>query len=325
MKKRIASLRFNRRRVTNRRVARDRDAKQRSLIHEPLESRLCMTASVGWDGPGLGSAELTYYIDSRGSGLSAAATEQAIETALESWSEVVDIEFTQTNTPNLHDSIDFEFGPIDSKGKILAQAYFPDDVNPARIAGDVKFDSSESWEVGNRRGSSAFDLTLVAAHEIGHALGIDHLEDFGSVMHDSVGASQSFSGFKTQDVDAALQLYSASDSVTADPPSSRQVSLEDTTVVEPETVSDPPVNTPPVSRGRWSWGVSIWLSNRWTSWRASSFSVRWWMIGSVNESSLREAADDKGSRNSDPVITNFGGNSLFRGHSFIGWHGHRFR
>ena len=37
--------------------------RNRALRLEPLERRLCMSLSVGWDGPGQGSASLTYYIE----------------------------------------------------------------------------------------------------------------------------------------------------------------------------------------------------------------------------------------------------------------------
>jgi hypothetical protein len=117
-----------------------RTGNQRRLRIECLETRLCLSASVGWDGPGQGSAELTYYIGNTTDDLSRAEIESAIETALEAWSDVADITFTETQLPRQRDSIDIQFRSIDGAGRILAQAYFPDDANPARIAGDVQFD-----------------------------------------------------------------------------------------------------------------------------------------------------------------------------------------
>jgi hypothetical protein len=143
--------------------------------------------------------------------LSAAEVEAALESALDTWADVADITFTQTQLPNQQDSIDFKFRSIDGPDGTLAFAYFPDDVNPARIAGDVQFDTAELWEVGNSLGSAAFDLVLVAVHEIGHALGLDHSDASGSVMADSVSPNQTFEGLAPADVDAILALYAAAD------------------------------------------------------------------------------------------------------------------
>ena len=70
--------------------------KRRALGIESLESRLCMATSVGWDGPGRGSAALTYYVGPVPSsmGLSRTAVVTAIDRALDAWSDAADIRFT---------------------------------------------------------------------------------------------------------------------------------------------------------------------------------------------------------------------------------------
>lgn len=196
-----------------------RPTKRGPFAFECMEGRLCMAASVGWDGPGQGSASLTYFVGDvpANFGLSQAEVETALRTAMAAWSAAVDITFTETQTRGLPDSIDFSFSGIDGPGGTLAQAYFPDDVNPRIIAGDVQFDTGESWENGNARGRNAFDLVYVAVHELGHALGLDHSDHADSVLAARASANQQFGGLSAHDVDAILTLYAPA-KVGAAPP-----------------------------------------------------------------------------------------------------------
>lgn len=177
---------------------------------EALEHRRVLAASFGWDGPGLGSAELTYTVGNAPDSLSQAEVDQAIRTAFDAWSDVVDVSFEETDQVGLRDSIDISFTSIDGRGGTLAQAYFPDDVNPARIAGDIQFDASESWEVGNSQGNRAFDLVWVAVHEIGHSLGLEHIEHSDSVLQAFVSPNQQFTSLDDEDIEAAQALYASS-------------------------------------------------------------------------------------------------------------------
>ena len=194
-----------------------------------------MLASVGFDGAGQGSAELTYFLGDAPGDVGQDLFESTIESALKVWSDVADITFTETSQASLPDSLDITFRRLDGAGGTLAQAYFPDDVNPQRIAGDVQFDSSESWEVGNAQGSQAFDLLHVAVHEIGHALGLDHDTTVGSVLAATVSPQTQFTSLDQSDIDAILELYAPAVAVEVETP-----------VVDPDPVEpdEPVVDTP---------------------------------------------------------------------------------
>lgn len=87
--------------------------------------------------------------------------ESAIGQALQSWSAVINVTFAPTTTAGLDNSIDFSFGDVDGALRTLAYAYLPDDVTSGALAGDITFDSAESWEVGNAQGSAATDFLWV--------------------------------------------------------------------------------------------------------------------------------------------------------------------
>ncbi len=206
----------------------------RRLHLEPLEQRQCLAASVGWDGIGLGSADLTYYIDEVPSSvdLTDAQLRYAIETALDAWADVADITFTETDTANEDNCIEFSFGKIDGEGNTIAFAYFPDDVNEEPVAGNIIFDKTEPWEIGNGLGEEASDLVLVAAHEIGHALGLEHSYLSGSVMVASLNMDQMFGGLGSTDETAILTLYASVPTLEI-----TSLTLDETTIEEGESVT----------------------------------------------------------------------------------------
>lgn len=223
--------------------------KPRSLCLESLDDRLCLAASVGWDGPGQGSADLTYYVANSPPSLSTQQVLSALQTAFAAWSQVADITFTQTNQAGLRDSLDISFVNIDGRGGTLAQAYFPDDVNPARIAGDIRFDRAETWEIGNAS-RTAFDLVWVAVHEIGHALGLDHSHAAGSVLAATVSPNQAFTRLAAADVDEILALYAPADTGLGEPEEPLDDPLDDQPTSDTPTSDDPPVAEPPAPTPR---------------------------------------------------------------------------
>ncbi|TLD40300.1 MAG: Membrane-type matrix metallopeptidase-1 [Candidatus Jettenia ecosi] len=72
--------------------------------------------------------------------------------------------------------------PFDGPGGVLAHAWYPPPVNGGCIAGDVHFDEDETW-VTPTYGGAGIDLLTVAAHEIGHSLGLAHSADPNALMY----------------------------------------------------------------------------------------------------------------------------------------------
>ncbi|XP_038292025.1 stromelysin-3 isoform X3 [Canis lupus baileyi] len=98
---------------------------------------------------------------------------QTVAEALQVWSEVTPLTFTEVHEGRADIMIDFtrywhgDNLPFDGPGGILAHAFFP----KTHREGDVHFDYDETWTIGNNQGT---DLLQVAAHEFGHTLGLQH-------------------------------------------------------------------------------------------------------------------------------------------------------
>ncbi|XP_020384068.1 collagenase 3-like isoform X1 [Rhincodon typus] len=123
---------------------------------------------------------LTYRITNYSPDIKPKQVVTAIKAAFKVWSDVTPLKFTSISNSEADLLISFtprEHGdgyPFDGPDGILAHAFPPG----PRLGGDIHFDEAETWSMD----SKGYNLFLVAAHEIGHALGMAHSQDVGALM-----------------------------------------------------------------------------------------------------------------------------------------------
>ncbi|MEM7394147.1 MAG: matrixin family metalloprotease, partial [Verrucomicrobiota bacterium] len=144
-----------------------------------------VTISEGWDGPGLGSADITYNFVNASATI--ANANQIMVDALNKWAAVAALTFTETQTEGLNDSFDIYHTPdasqpFDGPGGVLAYAFIPNDVAPEPLAGNAHYDPSEGWVDFPSVAGNEIDLRSVALHEFGHSLGLGHSEVNTAIM-----------------------------------------------------------------------------------------------------------------------------------------------
>uniref|UniRef100_A0A8B9PI56 Matrix metallopeptidase 13 n=1 Tax=Apteryx owenii TaxID=8824 RepID=A0A8B9PI56_APTOW len=96
------------------------------------------------------------------------------------WSDVTPLNFTRIRSGIADIMIFFgtkehgDFYPFDGPSGLLAHAFPPG----PDYGGDAHFDDDETWSDDSR----GYNLFLVAAHEFGHSLGLEHSRDPGALM-----------------------------------------------------------------------------------------------------------------------------------------------
>lgn len=136
-----------------------------------------------------------------------------ITAAFAAWSAVADIDFMMVpdggepfNDPGISGHIRIGGHAFDGVGGTLAHGYFPP-ANGLTAAGDIHFDTAELWKIGF--GGPGFDIFQVMAHEIGHAIGLDHTAVPGSLMNPFY--TEAFAGPQADDIAGAVFIYGAAD------------------------------------------------------------------------------------------------------------------
>ncbi|MEJ2417306.1 MAG: matrixin family metalloprotease [Exilibacterium sp.] len=155
---------------------------------------------------------LTYFFQNGTPDIAGNNERIAIQQAFSLWAAVTPLTFTEVNNAGSADIVvvfaagDHGDGSnFDGVNGILAHAFYPPP-NGGAIAGDMHFDEAETWTDATRgNGSQPIDLVTVAAHELGHSLGLQHSNVSGALMDPFYGGSHRF--LHQDDIDGIQSIY----------------------------------------------------------------------------------------------------------------------
>ena len=137
--------------------------------------------------------------------------ETAVMGAFDAWAAIADLTFLQVtdfgeafNAPQQSGDIRLGGHAFDGQNGVLAHAYLAPS-NGISAAGDIHFDTAENWKIGFS--GAGFDIFQITAHEIGHAIGLDHTTVAASLMNQFY--TEAFSGPQADDIAGAQFIYGA--------------------------------------------------------------------------------------------------------------------
>lgn len=93
--------------------------------------------------------------------------------------------------------------------RMFGHGFFPPTASGAdNLAGEIHFNKSVQWTISPSANDDEIDLVTVAAHELGHALGLDHVGLSNALMHANCKRPHRF--LDADDITGIQGLYGAS-------------------------------------------------------------------------------------------------------------------
>ena len=166
------------------------------------------TVGEGWDGAGLGSVDLGYFLQTPSVDVSRSLQVAELERAMAEWSRFVDVRWHVAARADDVRTVTVAWAPTDHgdgypfSPEVLAHTFYPTPSAPETIAGDLHFNENYLWGASD---PSRYDIYSVGLHELGHALGLAHSSDPGAVMYPMYGGV--VSGLAGDDIKGARSLY----------------------------------------------------------------------------------------------------------------------
>jgi matrix metalloproteinase-14 (membrane-inserted) len=160
------------------------------------------------------------------------AQRNAVERALRFWSDVSPLTFREVTSGPADINIQFVAGEhtdgpqnaFDGPGGVLAHAFYPE-------SGEAHFDNDEDWRDSETDG---IDLMTVAAHELGHALGLSHSSFPGALMAPYYQGFDSAFTLTEDDITSIRSIYvSGSGGQTSRPSATTRPTTRPTTTTRP--------------------------------------------------------------------------------------------
>jgi hypothetical protein len=151
--------------------------------------------------------DLTYIFLNGSDALPGDEEHDLVRAAFALWAAETPLTFTEVTS---QDEADILIGwasgdhgdgdPFDGPGRVLAHATFPNPYTEGQV--DLHFDEDERWVNSESRN---VDLLTVAAHEIGHTLGLAHSDDPNALMFAAYQGPRRFLG--ADDIQGIQALY----------------------------------------------------------------------------------------------------------------------
>ena len=156
------------------------------------------------------ASTISYYFINGTEKLEGDSEREIVRQAFTLWSQQSALTFSETtNEEDANIVIGWASGnhgdgdPFDGPGDVLAHASFPNPYDDRQVF--LHFDDDERWVNSESRN---VDLLTVAAHEIGHTLGLAHSSDPGALMYPSYDGPRRFLG--DDDIAGIRELYGVS-------------------------------------------------------------------------------------------------------------------
>lgn len=194
------------------------------------------------DGRKWDHTNITYFFQNGTSDIASDGERQAVRDAFVLWSSVTSLTFTEVSSAAGADIVILwaegnhgDGSPFDGINGTLAHAFFPPP-NGGSLAGDAHFDDAEIWSLSVRSDpGQPIDLVTVAAHEIGHSLGLGHSQVPGALMYAFYSGSHRY--LDQDDINGIRSLYPANGPRTATQSSTLQSGTDVNTIINQPGVS----------------------------------------------------------------------------------------